>query len=142
MNDTIRIHTVINKNMLENHLHQSYPWSMAKDLQTQYGQLQRQLAQISWISRGSAYPRHYTIQVAGKPKCCGPYYCLTWKKGAKTRTQALSAQQYKLFSKAVTQQRKLDRILSKIRRISFDFINHSTQGVLKRNRINLTKKSP
>lgn len=85
--------------------------------------------------------RHYTIKVDGKPKCCGPYYCLTWKEDNKTRTKALSTQQYKLFSKAIANQRKLDQILSKMRRISTRFIHQSTQGVPKRNRVKSTKKS-
>jgi len=115
---------------------------MSEDLQAQYRQLQRELMQIGWITRGSAYPRHYTIHVNGKPKCCGPYYSLTWKKDNKTQTKALSTEQYKLFSKAIANQRKLDRFLAKMRRISTRFIHQSTHGVAKRNRVKLTKKYP
>ncbi len=142
MSDIIRIITDNNKNMLENHPHQPYPCSMSENLQAQYRRLQKQLVEIGWIARGSAYPRHYTIQVNGKPKCCGPYYCLTWKEDNKTRTEALSTEQYKLFSKAIANQRKLDRLLSKMRSISIRFIHQATQGVAKRNRAKSTKRLP
>ncbi len=115
---------------------------MPEDLQTQYQQLQKRIAQIGWIARGTAYPRHYMIKVDGKPKCCGPYYCLTWKEAGKTRTKALSTEQYKLFSKAIANQRKLDRLLSKMRGVFARFIRQATQGVAKRNRAKSTKILP
>ena len=115
---------------------------MPEDLQTQYRRLQKQLANVGWIARGSAYPRHYTINVSGKSKCCGPYYCLTWKEDNKTRTKSLSSEQFKLFSKAIANQRKVDSILSKMRRISTHFIEQSTNGIQKRIRLKLTKKIP
>ena len=111
---------------------------MAKDFQRPYIKLQKQLQQIGWIARGSAYPRHYKIQVNGKVKTCGPYYCLTWKETNKTRTRSLSIEQYKLYSKAIANHRKLDKILFQMRQISMRFIHQTTEDVPKRVRLKLT----
>lgn len=111
---------------------------MPKDLKTQYRKLQNQIARIGWIAQGSAYPRHFTIKVGGKPKRCGPYYCLTWKEANKTQTKALSAQQYKLFSEAIANQRKIEKILANMRRISIKFIHETTEDLPKRVRLKLT----
>ena len=139
MRNIIRIYTDIKQNNVGMFVFLFYLRPMSKDLQTQYRRLQKQLAQTDWISRGSAYQRHYTIDVRGKSKCCGPYYCLTWKEETKTRTKSLSLEQFKLFSKAIANQKKVDSILSKMRRISTRFIEQSTDGVQKRIRLNLTK---
>lgn len=115
---------------------------MPKDLPAQYRQLRKQLLEIDWIARGSAYPRHFKIQVEGKPKVCGPYYCLTWKEEAKTRTKSLSAEQYRLYSKAIANQRKLDKILARMRDLTIKFIDETTESVPSRNRLKLTNKKP
>ena len=112
---------------------------MLKDLHSQYCQLQKQLLQIGWIARGSAYPRHFKIQVEGKLKTCGPYYCLTWKKNAKTHTKSLSKDQYKLYSVAIANHRKLEKILAQMRRLSAKFIDQTTEGVPSRIRLKLTQ---
>ena len=115
---------------------------MPNDLQHQYRQLQKKLLLVGWIARGSAYPRHYTIKVNGKSKCCGPYYSLTWKESNKTCTKALSTQQYRLYSKAIANQKKLDLILAQMRKISATFIYQSAPGIITRKRALLTRKSP
>lgn len=112
---------------------------MNPDPGAQYQQLQKRLSQIGWIARGSALARHYTLRVAGRAKRCGPYYSLTWKEAGKTRTRALSAEQYRLFRHAIANHKALDKILRSMRSLSLRFINRSTQGVLKRNRVNPTK---
>lgn len=112
---------------------------VSKDLQAQYDQLKIQLQQIGWIARGSAYPRHFKIEVEGKPKKCGPYYCLTWKEDGKTQTKSLSADQYKFYSKAIANQRKLEKILFKMRRLAIKFVDQTTEGVPSRVRLKLTE---
>jgi len=124
--------------MLEKDHHHSTMNSMSKDFHAKYTQLQKQFLQIGWIAQGSAYPRHFTIHVKGKPKTCGPYYCLTWKEAAKTRTKSLSTDQYKLYSKAIANNKKLENILSKMRQLSTKFINQTTKGVPSRIRLKLT----
>mgnify|MGYP001369024917 CR=1 FL=1 len=115
------------------------PPPVSQDLRRQYKSLLRRLGRTDWIAHGSVFERHYTLRVAGKPKRCGPYYCLTRKERGKTRTLALSAEQFRLYRKAIANHRALDQILRQMRNLSLRFIHQSTPGVLSRNRVKPTK---
>jgi virulence-associated protein VapD len=95
-----------------------------------YRQLQRQLAQLEYISQGSVFER-----VPGQQ---GSRYVWTRKVRAKTVTVALSHEQYLWLKQAVANQRALERIVKQMQRLSRQILFESVPGVVRRKR--LTKK--
>jgi hypothetical protein len=79
-------------------------------LSLQYARLQRQLADIGWISHGSVQDRG--------PGAGGPCYQWTRKEKGKTLTVALSAEQYTELKAAIANWRRLQKILRQMQRLS------------------------
>lgn len=79
-------------------------------LSRQYARLQRQLADIGWISHGSVQDRG--------PGAGGPCYQWTRKEKGKTLTVALSAEQYTELKAAIANWRRLQKILRQMQRLS------------------------
>ncbi len=79
-------------------------------LTADYRQLQRQLSRIGYLSQGSVIER--------RPNQQGSRYIWTRKLQAKTVTVALSKEQYQWLRRAVTNQRKLERIVGQMQRSS------------------------
>ncbi len=96
----------------------------------QYRQLQRQLAQLGFISQGSVFQR--------SPNQQGSRYVWTRKVKAKTVTVALSPGQYHWLRRAVANQRELERIVEQMQTFSRQFLFANVPGVVRRKR--LTKK--
>jgi virulence-associated protein VapD len=80
------------------------------DLTANFRQLQRQLSRIGYLSQGSVIER--------RPNQQGSRYIWTRKVQAKTVTVALSKDQYQWLRRAVTNQRKLERIVGQMQRCS------------------------
>lgn len=75
-----------------------------------YRKLQRQLGRIGYVSQGSVIER--------RPNQQGSRYIWTRKVQAKTVTVALSREQYQWLRRAVSNQRKLERITHQMQRCS------------------------
>jgi len=84
--------------------------ALAPRLTAHYRQLQRQLSRIGYLSQGSVIER--------RPNQQGSRYIWTRKLQAKTVTVALSKEQYQWLRQAVTNQRKLERIVAQMQRSS------------------------
>jgi uncharacterized membrane-anchored protein YhcB (DUF1043 family) len=79
-------------------------------LEREYQQLQGQLAQVGYLSKGSVVER--------APGLPGSRYQWTTKIKAKTVSLTLSEVQYRWLKEAVKNQRKLERLLGKMHRLS------------------------
>jgi virulence-associated protein VapD len=93
-----------------------------------YRQLQRQLAQLGFISQGSVFER--------SPGQQGSRYVWTRKVQAKTVTVALSREQYHWLKQAVANQRKLARIVQQMQMLSRQILFENVPGVAHRKRLN------
>ena len=109
-----------------------------KIIHSRYRRLADQLAGLSWIARGNAYRRFLVRKIDGKDKKCGPYYILTRKQNGRTITHALNELQFKLYTKAIAQQKKTDQILKQMRKFTVKYIRLSTPKLPSRKR----SKSP
>ena len=92
-----------------------------------YRQLQRQLARMDFISQGTVFER--------APGQQGSRYVWTRKVRAKTITVALSQEQYRWLKQAVANQRKLERIVKQMQRLSRKILFETVPGVVRRKRL-------
>ena len=84
-------------------------------LQSEHRRLARILARIGFVSQGSVF-----VRAEGAP---GSRYQWTWKDSRqKTISLTLSAEQFAWLRKAIANQRHVDRILEKMRRLSKRFV--------------------
>lgn len=97
-----------------------------------YQRLQRQLAQTSWICQGTLVSRSLIRRVAGRQVKKGPYYLWTSKRKAKTVCVALSKAQYRLLAQAIANNRRLQRNLEQMHRLTFKTVLQKMPGVSKR----------
>jgi hypothetical protein len=94
-------------------------------LQSRHRRLARSLAAIGFVSQGSVFARP-----KGAP---GSRYQWTWKNSKqKTLSLTLSANQYAWLRKAIANQRKLDRILEKMRGLSRRIVVECVPGPSRR----------
>jgi hypothetical protein len=70
----------------------------------------------------------------GKAKAYGPYYQWTRKIAGRTAIQNLTAAQAKAYSRAIGQNRRLERIVADIRATSLRLLELTTPGVVRRRR--------
>jgi virulence-associated protein VapD len=92
-----------------------------------YRQLQRQLARLAYLSQGSVFER--------APGQQGSRYVWTRKVHAKTVTVALSHAQFRWLKQAVANQRKLERIVQQMQRLSRQILFETVPGVVRRKRL-------
>jgi hypothetical protein len=104
----------------------------SEQLQKQHQQLKKKLADVGPMCQGSVIERYYNRGAKGKQTLYGPYYSWTRKIANKTITVALSKDQYRHISKAITTQRKVDNILKKMYKISEELLMLQAQGVVAR----------
>jgi len=95
-----------------------------------YRQLQRQMARLGYISQGSVFER--------APGQQGSRYVWTRKVQAKTVTVALSREQYQWLKQTVANQRKLERIVEQMQKLSRQILFEHVPGVVRRK--HLSKK--
>jgi virulence-associated protein VapD len=93
----------------------------------QYRQRQRQLAKLGYISQGSVFER--------RPGQQGSRYVWTRKVKAKTVTVALSQEQYDWMRQAVANQRKLEKIIQQMQRLSRQILFETVPGPVRRKRL-------
>ena len=74
-------------------------------------------------------------------KSYGPYYQWTFKEQGKTVTVNLTAAQAKLYQEAIDDNRAVEEILRKMRRLSKQIFEAKTEGVKKRNSVKSFKKA-
>ena len=96
-------------------------------LPSSYRQLQRQLAQVGYVSQGSVLER--------PPGQQGSRYVWTRKVRAKTVTVALSQEQYHWLKHAVANQRKLEEIVHQMQTLSRQILFENVPGVVRRKRL-------
>ena|SRR5687767_13208905 len=81
-----------------------------RELEEEYRRLAQSLAAVGYISQGSVFERE---------KGPGSRFQWTWKnKQQKTESLTLSQEQYRWLKQAVANQRKLNKTLTKMRRLS------------------------
>jgi len=99
----------------------------AAPLPADYRQLQRQLAQIGYLSQGSVFKR--------SPGQQGSRYVWTRKVKAKTVTVALSQQQFHWLRQAVANRRRLDKTVARMQTLSRQLLFQTVPGVQRRKRL-------
>jgi len=72
----------------------------------------------------------------GKTKAYGPYYQWTRKIAGRTAIQNLTAAQAKAYSRAIRENRRLERIVADMRTTSLRLLELTTPGVVRRRRRN------
>lgn len=104
-------------------------------LESRYRGLCARLLKSGLVLQGTITERTI-VRPAGKnfdhPKTYGPYYQWTFKKAGKTVTVNLTAQQAKLYQKAIDNNSKLERTLKQMRELSEEVLQAQTEGVKKR----------
>lgn len=104
----------------------------SKKLAAEYAKLQRQLAQLGYVSQGTVNIRRESRTSNGETKMLGPYYTWTRKRNKKTVTVSISKEQYFWLEKAIKNQRKMDQILERMQDISRQIVLETLPGVKKR----------
>lgn len=103
-----------------------------------YKRLRRSLAAIGFVCMGSLVRRYMPCgrsgcRCAGERKHWhGPYYQWTWKVKGKTTTVRLTAGQARLINSYVFNDRKLRRIVAKMRSISFKVVQAELSAAYRR----------
>jgi len=88
------------------------------ELEKEYGRLAASLAHVGYITQGSVFERK---------KGPGSRFQWTWKnKQQKTESVTLTKEQYHWLKKAVTNQRRLNKTLAQMRRISEQVLQSSS----------------
>jgi hypothetical protein len=89
--------------------------SALKTLEDQHRHLAQELGRIGFISQGSVFAR--------KKGASGSRYQWSWKDPEqKTMSLTLSPEQYVWLKKAIGRQRKAEKILQKMHRVSYYFL--------------------
>lgn len=99
-------------------------------------QLQRLAARLGKTRRvlvGTIRPRRIPARRGASRKLLGPYYQWTFKEAGKTVTVNLSASQVAPFQRAIDQQRRVEELLARMRALSRQLLEATTQGVKRRN---------
>jgi hypothetical protein len=108
-------------------------------LEKRYKNLALKLSAVGPIVQGTITKRIISRDVkpkGKKRKNYGPYFQWTFKEAGKTVTVNLTAQQLKAFSNAISNNRKIEALLTKMRNLSRQICEASAEGVKKRLRIN------
>jgi hypothetical protein len=92
-----------------------------------YCRLQRQLAQVGYLSQGSVFER--------APDQQGSRFVWTRKIKAKTVTVALSPEQYQWLRLAVANQRKLESLITEMQNLSRQILFDTIPGPVRRKRL-------
>jgi len=108
------------------------PWAALGPLPPTYQRLQARLSQIHWIAQGTVVCRPLVRWVRGRKVKRGPYYLWTCKVRGKTCCLALSQPQYLLLSRAIDQNRTVQKVLEQMQTITLKAILRKLPGVKKR----------
>ena len=94
------------------------------------------LAKLDLIAQGTITERTISKKDPRNPastRTIGPYYQWTFKRKGKTVTVNLAASQVKPFQRAIDNNQKVENLLTKMRELSRQILDASTEGVKKRN---------
>lgn len=105
----------------------------AERLRRLFERMATQLGKTRWVLVGTIRPRQLPAKHGASRKLLGPYYQWTFKEAGKTVTVNLSASQVKPFQRAIDQQRRAENLLARMRSLSRQFLEATTQGVKRRN---------
>lgn len=97
-----------------------------------YQRLQAQLHQTAWICQGTVVARPLIRRRRGRLIQQGPYYLWTCKVRGRTQCVALSQAQYRALAQAIKNNRKVNQILERMQRLTFQAILRTVPGVKKR----------
>jgi hypothetical protein len=105
--------------------------------QKRFQELQQELASLGYILQGTVTNTTMTrprTRRTSQTKTLGPHYQWTWKKGGKTVTVCVSAEQAQAIQQAIAENRRLESILAEMRSLSLVLIEAtaSTSGIKRR----------
>ena len=103
----------------------SYLSASLEKLQAEHDRLRQRLMRVGYISQGSVY--HRRVERSGRSG-----YQWTRKVAQKTITVALSQAQFKAMKTAIANERKLQKIIAKMERISRQIIFATTPDTARR----------
>jgi len=92
----------------------------------------KKLAGTGLVLKGTVTEVNISRDEKGGRRKYGPYYQWTFKRGGRTVTVNLSANQKSQFRKAISTNRKAEAALEKMRLLSKEILESSTTGVRKR----------
>lgn len=101
----------------------------ANSNQSKYSELQTQLNDLQWILKGSV------MKIAPRSATGNTTYTWTRKIRAKTVTLSLSYEQYRAVKKAIEANRRVEKTLKAMRKISEKTLMETLPGVQKRPRL-------
>jgi len=107
----------------------------SEKLWTRYDALRVALAGLGPILQGSILHRRLKRplpSLKGKERAYGPYYQWTQKRKGKTVNVNLSRSRAAAVSKAIQENRRLERLLSKMRLLSLQIVESTTPDVSRR----------
>jgi Family of unknown function (DUF6788) len=107
----------------------------APAMQRRFERLKAGLLKLGPVAQGSILAR--TLErpdpaAPGRKRRLGPYYQWTRKIGGRTVNVNLSPAQAKVFGRAIAQHRRLEAILDRMRELSLEILEASTEWVKKR----------
>jgi hypothetical protein len=102
-----------------------------EEVQREYAQLRRRLAEVDWISQGYVQDRG--------PGAGGPCYQWTRKERGKTVSVALSREQYEALKSAIRNWRELEKTVDRMQQLTRQMIFGTLPDARRRKR--LTKKT-
>jgi len=104
-------------------------------LYARYEELKTRILDLDLVLVGTITKRFDSRErrtTPGKKKRYGPYYQWTFKQKGKTVTVNLSPEQATQYGKAINNQRKLEKILIEMRKLSRTILEESVAGVRRR----------
>lgn len=102
-------------------------------LQARYERLKASICQLGLVQIGSVSERtDRRTDAQGRVREWGPYYQWTFKEAGKTRTVNLTRRQAAVWTQAIRNHRKLEKILGELRKVSLQILTETTEGVARR----------
>jgi hypothetical protein len=102
-------------------------------LRARYERLKASVGALGLVLIGSVSERiDRRTDAQGRVREWGPYYQWTFKEGGKTRTVNLTREQAAVWTKAIRNHRKLEKILEELRKVSLKILEETTEGVVRR----------
>ncbi len=108
-----------------------------------YDALRRALAGLGPILQGSILQRRLKrpiLSLKNKERVYGPYYQWTQKREGKTVNVNLGRSRAMVVSKAIRENRRLERLLSQMRRLSLQIVEFTTPDVSRRSARHIKRK--
>ena len=109
-------------------------------LRARYERLKASIGALGLVQIGSVSERtDRRTDAQGRVREWGPYYQWTFKEGGKTRTVNLTREQAAVWTEAIRNHRKMEKILEELRKVSLKILNETTVGVVRRQPANKKK---